>query len=219
MAGNLEHPFPCNENVTFCESSFFKRPSAPLELLSPAEVRQVVSQSTSPCSQLITRPPPVIFKPLGLLGQCLYLVHRQFSGRVPVPEVYGWCKDERKTSYGQLRQIISAWRSLKQHFSQPFIRHVGRQPLLDAIFTNSCSPTGWERSPHPYRSFLPDGVPIIIPVIDWHRSGWYPGYWEYCKARWTSKIGSEWETKYLPLFVDCYEFYDYWDYSVLARGV
>ncbi|KAF2834880.1 kinase-like protein [Patellaria atrata CBS 101060] len=301
MAGNLEQPFPCDENVTFCESSFFKRPGAPLELPCPAEVRQIASQSTDPCSQLITRPPPVIFQPLGLLvkygseitlaeGQCLHLVHRQLSGRVPVPEVYGWCKDgeqtfiymelvegitleaswenlaeeERKALCGQLRQMISAWRSLKQHFSQPFIGHVGRQPLLDVIFTSSCSPTAgpfkstsefhdWfstaygpyahvkvERSPHPYRSFLPDGVPIvfthadlhpsnilisrdpdpqIISIIDWHQSGWYPDYWEYCKARWTSKIGSEWETKYLPLFVDRYDFYDYWDYFVLARGV
>jgi hypothetical protein len=50
-------------------------------------------------------------------------------------------------------------------------------------------------------------------------NGWYPDYWEYCKARWTSRIGQEWELKYLPLVLDRREFYDYWDYFVLARGV
>lgn len=141
--------------------------------------------------------------------------------------------------------------------------HVGRQPLLDVIFTSSCSPTAgpfskvpdfhdWftstfgasaseqNRSPHPYRAFLPDDVtivfthadlhpsniilstgpyPRVLSIIDWHQSGWYPDYWEYCKARWTSWIGEEWESNYLPIFLDRRDFYDYWDYFVLARGV
>jgi hypothetical protein len=33
------------------------------------------------------------------------------------------------------------------------------------------------------------------------------------------RIGQEWESKYLPLVLDRREFYDYWDYFVLARGV
>ena len=162
------------------------------------------------------------------------------------------------------------------------IGHVGRQPLLDVIFTNSASPTAgpfpsvsdfhdwftttygpnkylpnWrDKPPHPYRSRFLDSIPIVlthadlhpsniilspgpsprvIAVIDWHQSGWYPAYWEYCKARWTSKIGEEWESKYLPLFLDPCDyfkpercefhdieglgFYDYWDYFNLARGV
>jgi hypothetical protein len=42
---------------------------------------------------------------------------------------------------------------------------------------------------------------------------------EYCKAWWTSRIGEEWESKYLPLVLDRREVYDYWDYFVLARGI
>ncbi|KAF1956562.1 hypothetical protein CC80DRAFT_593305 [Byssothecium circinans] len=161
--------------------------------------------------------------------------------------------------------MIDAWRGL-QEWTPPFVGHVGGQPLLDIIFTNSCSINAgpfssvskfhqWfthalgpsrtvtdfeDRSPHPYSSFLPEDAPIvfthadlhpsniilsngplpqIIAIIDWHQSGWYPAYWEYCKARWTSKIGGEWEEKYLPLLLDRYDFYDYWDYFVLARGV
>jgi hypothetical protein len=142
--------------------------------------------------------------------------------------------------------------------------HVGKQPLLDMIFTDTCSPTAgpfssvsefhdWFTSTygrdrdvdvkdiptHPYRSFLSDNFPIVfthadlhpsniivssgpnprvVAIVDWHQSGWYPSYWEYCKARWTSWIGEEWETKYLPLFLDRHDCYDYWDYFVLARG-
>lgn len=141
--------------------------------------------------------------------------------------------------------------------------HVGRQPLLDVIFTSSCSPTAgpftsvpefhvWftstfgsrasepNRSPHPYRSNLPDDVtivfthadlhpsnimlsaspnPRVLSIIDWHQSGWYPDYWECCKALWTSAIGGEWRCKYVPMFLDHQDCYDYWDYFVLARGV
>ncbi|RMD41868.1 hypothetical protein DV735_g3284, partial [Chaetothyriales sp. CBS 134920] len=27
--------------------------------------------------------------------------------------------------------------------------------------------------------------PRVLAIIDWQQSGWYPAYWEYCKARWT----------------------------------
>ncbi|CAE6426703.1 unnamed protein product [Rhizoctonia solani] len=61
--------------------------------------------------------------------------------------------------------------------------------------------------PHPFRKNLPDDVPIVfthgdlhrsnviissrseggsprvLSLIDWGQSGWYPSYWEFCKAR------------------------------------
>jgi hypothetical protein len=110
--------------------------------------------------------------------------------------------------------------------------------------TSSYGPYKYEpeqnRSPHPYRSFLLDDVtivfthsdlhpsnimlstgpnPRVLSIIDWHQSGWYPDYWEYCKAWWTARIGGEWECKYLPKFLDPRDCYDYWDYFNLARGV
>lgn len=27
-----------------------------------------------------------------------------------------------------------------------------------------------------------DGPTRVLAIIDWHQSGWYPAYWEYCKA-------------------------------------
>ncbi|KAF8598105.1 kinase-like protein [Ceratobasidium sp. AG-I] len=97
--------------------------------------------------------------------------------------------------------------------------------------------------PRLYRSHFPDTVPIVFThgdlhrgniimsprvdgarpsvaaIVDWHQSGWYPSYWEYCKARWTSHIGQEWEQKYLPMFLEQWQGYDYWDYFVLSMGV
>jgi hypothetical protein len=35
----------------------------------------------------------------------------------------------------------------------------------------------------------------VLAIIDWHQSGWYPAYWEYCKAQWTVEPGDEWVTK------------------------
>ncbi|KAH6618833.1 hypothetical protein C7974DRAFT_400979 [Boeremia exigua] len=97
-------PFPFDENVVSCKSSFFKKPNAPLSLPTPTEVREVASRSENPRAKLITRPPPVAFPGIGLLvkygtevtlaeGQCLLFIRNTLSRVVPVPEVYGWCKD------------------------------------------------------------------------------------------------------------------------------
>ncbi|KAF2820365.1 hypothetical protein CC86DRAFT_398073 [Ophiobolus disseminans] len=85
--------------------------------------------------------------------------------------------------------------------------------------------------PDPFREFLPDNSRIVfthadlhpsnimmsadasghvLAVIDWHQSGWYPQYWEFCKARFTSDFKSDWATEYIPQFVDVEECYDSW---------
>jgi hypothetical protein len=93
---------------------------------------------------------------------------------------------------------------------------------------------------HPMRSLLPDNVPIVfthgdlhrgniiisskgvprvLAIVDWHQSGWYPAYWAFCKALWTTAIGDEWESKYLPMIMDSWDCYGPWDYFVLSLGV
>jgi hypothetical protein len=151
-------PFPFDKNVEFRESSFFKKPNAPLSLPTPTEVREVASHSENPRAKLVTRPPPVTFPNLGLLvkygtevtlaeGQCLLFIRNTLSEVVPVPEVYGWCKDDdqvfiymelvdgmtlekswdtmtegEKTSVGQqLHDMVDALRGLKQYSWPPFI--------------------------------------------------------------------------------------------------
>ncbi|KAF2873990.1 phosphotransferase family protein [Massariosphaeria phaeospora] len=64
-----------------------------------------------------------------------------------------------------------------------------------------------------WRDLLPDNGPIVfthgdlrpaniivtattpakvVAILDWEQAGWYPDYWEYCKARYTASYGGEW---------------------------
>lgn len=75
----------------------------------------------------------------------------------------------------------------------------------------------------PWRPFLPDDEPIelthgdlhqgniivsttsppkILGIIDWAHTGWYPGYWEYCKACYTSNCYGEWRNQWIPKFLE-----------------
>jgi Phosphotransferase enzyme family len=68
----------------------------------------------------------------------------------------------------------------------------------------------------PYRTSLPDtrtiklthedlhqgniiissaGPPRILAIVDWAHSGWYPDYWEYCKAAYTCWYDGEWRQR------------------------
>lgn len=74
----------------------------------------------------------------------------------------------------------------------------------------------------PYRDFLPDtgiiklthgdlhrgniiisstGPPRVVAVVDWAHAGWYPEYWEYCKALYTAHYESEWRKVWIPKFL------------------
>ncbi|RAO72420.1 uncharacterized protein BHQ10_008432 [Talaromyces amestolkiae] len=44
---------------------------------------------------------------------------------------------------------------------------------------------------------LPSTNPLRIVVVDWQQSGWYPDYWEYCKATWTVSYKDEWREDYI----------------------
>ncbi|KAF5667248.1 phosphotransferase family [Fusarium heterosporum] len=79
-----------------------------------------------------------------------------------------------------------------------------------------------EEIPDPYREMLPDDAQVIfthadlhpsniivspdspstiVAIIDWEQSGWYPDYWEFCKAEYTAEIGSEWH-RYMLRFLE-----------------
>lgn len=66
----------------------------------------------------------------------------------------------------------------------------------------------------------PEGeTPRILAIIDWQQSGWYPGYWESCKARWTVDPDDDWVSKYLPKIIEPHsEAYDAWNYICLCHG-
>jgi hypothetical protein len=43
--------------------------------------------------------------------------------------------------------------------------------------------------------------PHILAIVDWGMSGWYPDYWEYCKAAYTSDPHGEWLNQWIPMFL------------------
>lgn len=85
---------------------------------------------------------------------------------------------------------------------------------------------------HPRNVVISEGPnPKVEAIIGWEQAGWYPAYWELCKARLECSrngggVGGDWETKYLPgiLNVDGYglesegwngrALLQYWDYFV-----
>ena len=65
----------------------------------------------------------------------------------------------------------------------------------------------------PWRDLFPDNGPIVlthgdlrpaniiitaksparvVAIVDWEQAGWYPDYWEYCKAVYTAAPNGEW---------------------------
>jgi thiamine kinase-like enzyme len=43
--------------------------------------------------------------------------------------------------------------------------------------------------------------PRVLAVVDWAYAGWYPDYWEYCKALYTSGYDGEWRNVWIPRFL------------------
>lgn len=63
------------------------------------------------------------------------------------------------------------------------------------------------------------GTPCqVLAIIDWHQSGWYPAYWEYCKAVYTAIPDGEWEAEYIPRFLEVPGCYDYWWFYARTLG-
>ena len=69
--------------------------------------------------------------------------------------------------------------------------------------------------------------PKVAAIIDWGQAGWYPAYWEYCKAkrvrlnpeRFSDELQEEWRTKYLPKIMDPVDdvtYYHPWLWFVLS---
>jgi aminoglycoside phosphotransferase (APT) family kinase protein len=94
--------------------------------------------------------------------------------------------------------------------------------------------------PDPYRSGMPDDAevvfthsdlhpsniivskntesPKILAIIDWRQSGWYPDYWEFCKAMYTAEVDGEWMNTYIPMFLKEPSCLDTWEDYARAFG-
>ncbi|RDW68722.1 aminoglycoside phosphotransferase family protein [Aspergillus mulundensis] len=94
---------------------------------------------------------------------------------------------------------------------------------------------GSQRYTDPYRHLLPDdgdikfthgdlhrgnimvsstSPPRILAIVDWGQAGWYPDYWEYCKALYTCWYEDEWRQDWIdrvlePRFEESQVFSEY----------
>ena len=41
----------------------------------------------------------------------------------------------------------------------------------------------------------------VLAIVDWAQSGWYPDYWEYCKALYTCFYEDEWRQDFIDKFL------------------
>lgn len=234
---------PSAETEIFRDSAFFHNGQGS-SFPAPNLVRNRAMKSST---YRPNRPPPVGFPELALIvkfgteitiaeGQCLWAIRRLLPS-VPVPEVYGWCRDGNqvfiymqrvqgttlekrwnglsvleKGEVGlQLKEIVGCLGQFQLPSGVQFIGmrvsknmihfflkltprtigQIGRQPLQDVIFANSCNdPTAtfpgvaafhdWfttlgtpehaKDSPHPMRHWLPDGAAISFTHGDLHQS-------------------------------------------------
>ena len=92
----------------------------------------------------------------------------------------------------------------------------------------------------PWRRLLPDDGPVvfthgdirpanvivsatdppqIVTIVDWEQAGWYPAYWEYCKARFTTRADSEWSS-WINAFLEphpaAFEAFDFYTFTLGA---
>lgn len=296
----------------FPESSYFTQHRAPT-LPSPAEIRALNESSGNRRATAFQRPSPVTFQALGLFvkygsevtvteAETQAHLHHGLSGKVPIPEVFGWIQDggqtfiymsfilgetlqsrfsgmdddERRAVCQDLRTMVNAWRSISQDESDQYIGTlrrlqkdrsslaqslicsgcIGKRPLIDIFLSNVPEPTGPFLGTNAVQAFhdrcdieidgplpivfthndlcppiilLSQGRnPTVVAIVDRGQSGWYPEYWEYCKARRVGviddnldlKLQEDWHTRYLPLVIDPVDnelYYYPWLYFMLAH--
>lgn len=140
---------------------------------------------------------------------------------------------ERLTICVELRSAVSAWRNLTQDEGTCYIGSIHKQPLTDIFFTIRDQIIGPFQGVDAVKQFqdtldidVANPGPVVFThndlvacnilvkrnssnlaaIIDWGQAGWYPAYWEYCKARRVSvpddrfyhDYEPEWKQEYLP---------------------
>ncbi|EER44704.1 phosphotransferase enzyme family protein [Histoplasma capsulatum H143] len=195
----IQAPWVADATATemdFLDSSFFASKLGQKHLPTPTEV--------AVCFRTNPRPKPVKFEHLGLIVKfgpcvvveeaiCLRMLRRTLPEKVPVPEVYGWRVEEGSITRRFLLDYVfqampsaGPFKTVKEF--NDWFSALPQQQLPDSL-----------KYKDPYREFLPDDG-----TIDWTHAGWYPDYWEYCKALYTSDYNGEWRNTWIPRFLEQY---------------
>ncbi|KAK6062476.1 phosphotransferase enzyme family protein [Seiridium cupressi] len=143
-------------------------------------------------------------------------------------------EDERLAVCDELRLMVKSWSTLKQDGHDQLIGSLGKKPLNEVLIRDRPNLTGPYMGANALQQFQDrcrieisvetlikfthaDLVPLnillsrgqnpkVAAVIDWGQAGWYPAYWEYCKAyritvgekHFDKASQEEWHEKYLP---------------------
>ncbi|GAM87388.1 hypothetical protein ANO11243_054120 [Dothideomycetidae sp. 11243] len=111
-----------------------------------------------------------------------------FSAANPLEQFYNWISKMTEYGIGNLLPSID-----KNEIPDFFRDHLPSQ--AEIVFTHA--------DLHPSNILISISSPTrVVAIVDWGQAGWYPDFWEYCKAMYTSDYESEWATKYIPLFLD-----------------
>ncbi|KAI1991107.1 hypothetical protein LOZ51_004639 [Ophidiomyces ophidiicola] len=175
-------------------------------------------------------------------AQTQMMVREKLQGQVPVPEVFGWAENGgQRFIYMSLVEGSLGKQSLNDIFLACHPELTGPFQGANAVqqFQDAC---GIEISSDVPIIFTHDDLvppnillsrgpnPKVAAVIDWGQAGWYPAYWEYCKARrvrmdpeyFNDATLEEWRTIYLPIILDPVHdetYYYPWLYFVLSKGI
>ncbi|KAF2962802.1 hypothetical protein GQX73_g10769 [Xylaria multiplex] len=208
---------------------FFREKRA-ASLPTPAQIRALNEKNGRAVS--FDWPPPVRIEALGVFvkygtrvtvaeTQAQIWIREELQGRVPIPEVFGWTRDGR---------------NLRQEEGTCYIGNLHTQPLTDIFFTLNEQVMGPFQGVDAVKQFQDTlGIDVVNPgpvvfthndlvacnilvgrnssniaaIIDWGQAGWYPAYWEYCKARYINvpdkcfinDYEQEWKQEYLPQII------------------
>ncbi|ORY59111.1 uncharacterized protein BCR38DRAFT_498792 [Pseudomassariella vexata] len=191
-------------------------------------------------------------------AQIQMMVHKQLQDRTLAERWPSMNENERRYVCEELKQMVNAWRTLEHGGHDHFIGSLGKRPLNEIFLRNHSALAGPFQGADtvqpvqascdididlevasvfthddlvPCNIILLSGpVPKVAAVIDWGQAGWYPTYWEFCKARrvtllpkyFDSVSQEEWHNTYLPMIiypVDEETYYYPWLWFVLSKGI
>ncbi|CRK19488.1 hypothetical protein BN1708_012645 [Verticillium longisporum] len=182
---------PSQANVIFEDSSFFRRhPDVLLPTLS--DVKAECAKQNSPALSEAMRPPPVILARID--GSALYDVEvngngdkRPWTGPFDsVKALHDWFAMTSKMGFEAI------WPGWTLEETPDGFRHLFPDDSK-VVFTHG--------DLHPTNIMVnPDSPGQIVAIIDWEQSGWWPDYWEFCKAECTVGYTSEWRAYFVEAF-------------------
>ena len=58
----------------------------------------------------------------------------------------------------------------------------------------------------------------VLAILDWHQSGWYPDYWEFCNMLYCVDMDGDWGKDYVPTILEKPDCFDGWWYYMNGLG-